>query len=32
MAEIKYIVKLPPVSKKNSQQILTNRKTGLPLE
>ena len=30
MAEIKYIVKLPPVSKKNSQQILTNRKTGRP--
>ena len=30
MAEIKYMVKLPPVSKKNSQQILTNRKTGRP--
>lgn len=30
MAEIKYIVKLPPVSKKNSQEILTNRKTGRP--
>lgn len=30
MAEIKYIVKLSPVSKKNSQQILTNRKTGRP--
>ena len=30
MAEIKYTIKLPPVSKKNSQQILTNRKTGKP--
>ena len=30
MAEIKYIIKLAPVSKKNSQQILTNPKTGRP--
>lgn len=30
MAEIKYTVKLPPITKKNSQQILTNRKTGRP--
>lgn len=30
MAEIKYTIKLPPVSKKNSQQILTNPKTGKP--
>lgn len=30
MAEIKYIVKLPPITKKNSQQILTNPKTGRP--
>lgn len=30
MAEIKYTILLPPVSKKNSQQILTNRKTGRP--
>ena len=30
MAEIKYTIKLPPVSKKNSQQILTNRATGRP--
>lgn len=30
MAEIKYTIKLPPITKKNSQQILTNRKTGRP--
>lgn len=30
MAEVSYIIKLPPVSKKNSQQILTNRATGRP--
>lgn len=30
MAEIRYIVKLPPITKKNSQQILTNPKTGRP--
>lgn len=27
---IHYTIKLPPISKKNSQQILTNRKTGRP--
>lgn len=26
--EVKYTIKLPPVTKKNSQQILTNRATG----
>ena len=30
MDEIKYIVKLTPVSKKNSQQIYQNKKTGKP--
>ena len=30
MAEIKYTISLAPVSKKNSQQILTNPKTGRP--
>lgn len=30
MAEIRYIVKLPPITKKNSQQIMTNRATGRP--
>lgn len=30
MAELKYVIKLPPVSKKNSQQILTNPKTKRP--
>lgn len=30
MAEIKYTIKLTPISKKNSQQILTNRATGRP--
>lgn len=30
MAEIKYTIKLPPITKKNSQQILMNRKTGRP--
>lgn len=26
----KYIISLPPITKKNSQQILTNRRTGKP--
>lgn len=30
MAEIRYTVPLPPITKKNSQQILTNKKTGRP--
>lgn len=30
MAEIKYTIKLPPITKKNSQQILINPKTGRP--
>ena len=30
MPEIRYTIKLPPVSKKNSQQILTNPKTKRP--
>lgn len=30
MPEIRYTIKLPPVSKKNSQQILTNQKTKRP--
>ena len=30
MSEIKYTIPLAPISKKNSQQILTNRKTGRP--
>ena len=30
MAEIKYTIKLPPITKKNSQQIMTNTKTGKP--
>lgn len=30
MAEIKYTIKLPPITKKNSQQILMNHKTGRP--
>lgn len=30
MAEIKYTIKLAPVTKKNSQQLLTNPKTGRP--
>ena len=29
-AALQFTVKLPPVSKKNSQQILTNPKTGRP--
>lgn len=29
-AEIKYVIKIPPITKKNSQQILTNKKTGRP--
>lgn len=28
--KIRYVVKLAPISKKNSQQILTNRATGRP--
>ena len=30
MAEIQYTIKLPPVTKKNSQQILFNKSTGRP--
>ena len=30
VVEVKYTIKLPPVTKKNSQQILTNRATGRP--
>ena len=30
MIELKFIVPIPPISKKNSQQILTNRATGRP--
>ena len=30
MAEIRYTIKLPPITKKNSQQIMTNKKTGRP--
>lgn len=30
MAEVKFVIPLAPVSKKNSQQILTNPKTGRP--
>lgn len=30
MAEIKYTIKLTPITKKNSQQILINPKTGRP--
>ena len=30
MAEVKYTIKLPPVTKKNSQQILFNKSTGRP--
>ena len=30
VAEVKFTIKLPPVTKKNSQQILTNRATGRP--
>jgi Holliday junction resolvase RusA-like endonuclease len=30
MAEVCYVIKLPPITKKNSQQILTNHKTGRP--
>lgn len=30
MAEIKYTIRLSPITKKNSQQILTNRATGRP--
>lgn len=28
--EIKYTINLPPITKKNSQQIMINRKTGKP--
>nr|DAU99984.1 MAG TPA: hypothetical protein [Caudoviricetes sp.] len=27
---LKYIISLPPITKKNSQQILTNHRTGKP--
>ena len=27
---IKYVINLPPITKKNSQQILTNKKAGRP--
>ena len=30
MAEICYTISLPPITKKNSQQIMTNKKTGRP--
>ena len=30
MAEVRYTIKLPPITKKNSQQIMTNRATGRP--
>lgn len=30
MAEIKYTIKLPPITKKNSQKIVVNPKTGRP--
>lgn len=30
MAEVRYIINLPPITKKNSQQIMTNRATGRP--
>lgn len=30
MAEIRYTIRLTPISKKNSQQILNNKKTGRP--
>lgn len=30
MAEINYTINLPPITKKNSQQIMTNKKTGRP--
>ena len=29
-AEIQYILRLPPITKKNSQQIMTNKATGRP--
>lgn len=31
MAEIKYVIKIPPITKKNSQQIMTNKATGRPI-
>ena len=30
MAEIKYVIPLSPITKKNSQQIMTNKATGRP--
>ena len=30
MAEVKFVIPLPPITKKNSQQILTHPKTGRP--
>lgn len=30
MAEIKYVIQMAPITKKNSQQILMNKKTGKP--
>lgn len=30
MAELHYTIPLPPITKKNSQQILVNGKTGRP--
>lgn len=30
MNEIQYAIKLPPITKKNSQQIMTNKATGRP--
>ena len=30
MTEEKFIINLPPITKKNSQQIMTNRATGRP--
>ena len=30
MAEIKYVIKIPPITKKNSQQIMTNKATSRP--
>lgn len=30
MEDIRYTIKLPPITKKNSQQILINKKTGKP--
>lgn len=30
MTEIKYVIQLAPITKKNSQQIMTNKATGRP--